>query len=377
MSKTENKTNSTAKKGSGVLTGLLFLVIGIAVLWSNEGRTVKTQKAINYAKKNYIDVSSAKINSANDGKIVATKGKMSIEEATVPSDPVFGISIKSAKLVRNVEMYQWKETCETDNNDKKNCTYEKVWEDDLIDSTEFEKSGYTNPSDMPYENETVIAENVKLGEYILPEELIDSLKCNRKVGADILAKDYQNTVDGVKAVDRYLTTQKGEEPEIGDIRVSFEYLTEENVSVMAVQNGNTFEAYTSREGKDIYKIVKGNKTGAQILEMMTKNNKTLKWGLRILGIFLVVSGISTMFTFINTLANKVPVLGKIVSGATGLISGVLGVAISLVVIAIAWFRFRPLLSICLLVVVAGLIFLIKYLKDKNPKEETKVEEKKE
>ena len=48
---------------------------------------------------------------------------------------------KAAKLIRTVEIYQWEESCTTDDNDKKNCTYEKVWEDRLIDSSNFETSG--------------------------------------------------------------------------------------------------------------------------------------------------------------------------------------------------------------------------------------------
>ena len=54
----------------------------------------------------------------------------------------------------------------------------------------------------------------------------------------------------------------------------------------------------------------------------------------------------------------VPILGSIVGGAVGLISFILGLAISLVVIAVAWLRYRPTLGITLLVIVAALIILL-------------------
>ena len=69
-----------------------------------------------------------------------------------------------------------------------------------------------------------------------------------------------------------------------------------------------------------------------------------------------------MFSFITNLTDRIPVLGKIVSGATGLISTALGLGLSLIIIAIAWFRFRPILSIILLLIVAAsVIFLKVYL----------------
>ena len=65
-----SKTKNTTAKGGGILSGLLLLVVGIGVLWYNEGRTVKTQSTINEAKKVYKDVSSEEINDKYDGNLV-------------------------------------------------------------------------------------------------------------------------------------------------------------------------------------------------------------------------------------------------------------------------------------------------------------------
>lgn len=364
MSKSTKNTNS----GGGIVSGLLLLLIGIGVLWYNEGRTVKTQSAINEAQKKYKDVSSKKVDTKNDGKLVATKGKIDSSESNELKDEKFGIKEKAAKLTRTVEMYQWEEKCETDDNDNKKCTYEKVWEDRLIDSSEFEQSGHTNPDSMPYESETYIADNIKLGAYTLPEELIKQVGNNKKKGNDALTNEYNNSVEDIKVVDNYLTNVKDGTAEIGNIRISYQYLTDQTVSVMAVQNDGTFEAFSAKNGKTIYKIMKGNFTGAQILEKMTNENKTIKWLLRLVGVILIISGFSSMFSFINKLTGRIPIIGNLVSGATGLISAVLGLAVSLIVIALAWFRFRPLLSIVLIVIVAGLIIFLKvYKKEPNKK----------
>ena len=289
---------NNTKKSGGILGGLALLLIGISVLWYNEGRTVATQSTINEARKKYTDVSSKKIDDKYEGKLIATKGKIDLSEASTPTDSIFGITAKAAKLVRTVEIYQWKEECTTDDNDKKNCTYEKVWEDRLIDSSEFETSGHDNPASVLYESETYIADNVKLGAFILPEELIKSLSTSKKKTNNNLTEEYKTKVDGFEISNNYITNVKDNNPEIGNIRISYSYVDEETVSVMAVQTDNTFEAFTSKKGKDIYKIMKGNHTGAQILEGMTKTNNTWKWILRIVGILLVISAFSSMLVLL-------------------------------------------------------------------------------
>ena len=355
------------KKGGGILAGLLMLVIAISLLWYNEGRTVKNQNAINEAKKNYKDVSSEKVDPKYEGKLIATKGKMDLSEADTLTDSTFGITQKAAKMSRTVEMYQWKESCDTDDNNNKNCTYEKVWKSSIIDSSDFEKEGHTNPSAMLYESEVLYSENVKLGAFTLPQELIKSLSYNKKKTSNQLTEEYKNNIDGIAISGNYLTNVKENNPEIGDIRISFEYLDEENVSVMAVQRGNSFEAFTAKSGKDIYRIMSGNYTGAQILEKMTKENNFMKWLLRVAGIFLMIGGFNSIFSIITNLTDRIPILGNIVSGATGLVSAILGFALSLIIIAIAWFRFRPLLSIILLVIVIGLLFGLKLYQNKKTK----------
>ena len=111
--------------------------------------------------------------------------------------------------------------------------------------------------------------------------------------------------------------------------------------------------------------MKGNYTGAQILEKMSSTNNTLKWVLRIVGILLIISAFDSMFNFINTIASKIPFIGNIVTGTTNLISTILGLSVSLIVIAIAWFRFRPIISIILLVGAGVAICLVKFLPKKK------------
>jgi len=54
-------------------------------------------------------------------------------------------------------------------------------------------------------------------------------------------------------------------------------------------------------------------------------------------------------------------LGKLVGLGTGLVSLLFGLAWSLLIIALAWLFYRPLISILILVAVAGLIASLFFL----------------
>ena len=361
------KTNNVTKKSTGgLLGGLILLVIGIGILWSNEGRTVKNQSGINEALKNVIEVKSAKIDSKNEGKLIATTGKIDLGSSEELTDSTFGIKVKAAKLERIVEVYQWVENCETDENDKETCTYNKEWKDDLVDSTDFKKSGYTNPTSLAYQPQVYSASNIHVGAFELPERLLTSLSFDKELYNEQLKDLYKNNIEGYKVNGDYITNMVNiDDPQIGDTRISYKYASDGEVSLIGVQDGNTLKAYKAKKGKTIFEIRRGSYTAREIFDKMTSSNKTMKWLLRFLGIFLVISSIGSIFAPLQKLTSKVPILSNLVNMSTSLISTVVGLAISFIVIAIAWFRFRPVLSIVLLGVAVCLIIFLKMKNNEN------------
>ena len=359
-------------KGGGIIGGLLLLIIGIGLLWYNEGRTVKTAQAINEAKKNYIQVKSDKVDSKNEGKLIATNGKLDLTNSNELVDEVFGIKAKSAKLTRTVEMYQWEEECETDDNNNEKCTYKKEWSDSLIDSSEFKESGHENPDTMLYNSEEYLADNVHVGAFDLSKDLQSRLSTKKAVGYAQLNEEFAGRIENLKVTGNYINNiPESGEPEIGNIRVSFNYNDSESVSVLAVQNDKTFTTFVAKSGKKVYRIKEGIHTGDVILQDMTNENNLIKWLLRLVGTLLIIGGIGSLFAPIQMLANYIPIVRNLVSYATGLIAFVVGLGISLLVIALAWFRFRPVLSIILIVIVVGLIVGLKFM----PKKDTQVDTK--
>jgi len=90
----------------------------------------------------------------------------------------------------------------------------------------------------------------------------------------------------------------------------------------------------------------------------------LLWILRIVGIMLVIGGLKGIFGFIETILKVVPFIANIFGWGVGLVCTVIGIAWSLIVIALAWLFYRPVLGIALLVL-AGLLVWVFAFKGKD------------
>ena len=130
---------------------------------------------------------------------------------------------------------------------------------------------------------------------------------------------------------------------------------------MALQNGETFKPYTSKTGQKIEYITESKITGAEILTNLTTENNSLKWIFRIVGIIFVCVGFAALSSPIQTISNIVPLAGRYISWAIGWVSCLLGLSVSFIIIAIAWLRYRPLISLLLLVGSIGIILICKKL----------------
>ena len=348
-------------KGS-ILAFPLLLIIGIGLLWWNEGNYVKTAAAIKEAKANFIQVDNAKYDSKNEGKLIATYGEYVVNEDA--QDTLFKIKIKTPKLDRKVEMYQWDEDCDSDNN----CTYDKEWSSSEISSSGF-KSGHSNPA-MPYKSEEFYSNNVVLGDFLLSEENLSYLSTNK----DLVLTQLDATNNNLQLYNNYLYKGNPENTQIGDVRVSFKYLDAKNISILGVQSGKNITNYISKNGRKVMYAKAGVHTGEELCKIMSDNNKKITWLIRLIGFILLVGAFGSLFAPLRLLTGRIPILGDVVGSISGLFAFLVGGALSVIVIAIAWLRFRPLISIIAIVVVVGVVILfIKLKKNKQPKEATAVE----
>lgn len=339
----------------GILGGFVLIIIGICLLWWNEGNNVKNLKTTAEMEDAVIDVKSDKINPKNEGKLIATHGVLTNEKEL--TDETFGVTIKTPILKRVVEVYQWVEESNNDDDGNTTYSYKKEWSDDLIDSSEFHNAGHDNPKEKKYEDKTFTSDDVKVGKFSLSSEQIEKLSTKGEYTDFNQEKADESSL---KISSKYLTNSEDlENPQIGDIRISFVYNNSKDVSVLAVQSDNSFVDFVSKAGKTVNRIMDGNHSGIDMINVIKGENKFLKWLLRIFGVLFCVGGFSAILKPISAITSFVPILGSLVGTAVGFVAFILGLSLSLIVIAIAWIRFRPILGISLLaVVVVLLIFLI-------------------
>jgi hypothetical protein len=149
-------------------------------------------------------------------------------------------------------------------------------------------------------------------------------------------------------------------PEVGDVRVTFEKVVPAKCTVMAVVDGDSFKPYKAKNGKRFQTLVMGKKSGDEIIDAEKSANTMLLWALRIFGILLVISGLKGIFGILETILKVVPFVANIIGWGVGVICTVIGIAWSLIVIALAWLFYRPLLGIGLLVLSGFLVWVFAF-----------------
>ena len=297
-------------------------------------------------------------------------------------------------------------------------TYTKEWVDGPTDSGSFKDPEYQGRNKVlaEYEDETLYAPNVTFGAYTLPNFLKHSiggavpldlvLDEDRKkaifeglsvepgpvgnamlpagnavlpakgssdpASADAASGDAASSavqpVQLVQPQDRYVHAQGnvlylGENPgspQIGDVRVTFSQTPPADVSIIAQVVGNTFEEFTASNGYTFSRLNMGTVGMERMFAGAESDNAMMAWILRVVGTIVVIVGLGTILHPLSVIADVIPILGSIVGAGTGLVAFLLGLAWSLLVIAVAWIRFRPVLAVSLLggvVVLLGLLFV--------------------
>ena len=157
----------------------------------------------------------------------------------------------------------------------------------------------------------------------------------------------------------YLGEKPGS-PQIGDVRVTFTQTPPADVSIIAQVAGNTFEKFTASNGYTFSRLNMGTVGMEKMFAGAESDNATTAWILRVVGTIVVIVGLGAIFRPLSVIADVIPILGSIVGAGTGFVAFLLGLAWSLLVIAVAWIRFRPVLAASLLggvVVLLGLLFV--------------------
>ena len=184
MSTETTTTSYGSRVGSafkGILVGFVLVIAAIALLFWNEGRTIKRAKALDEAGSNVVSVDPATLDVANEDKLIHIAGDVVTDE--VLTDAEFGVSLNALSLTRKVETYQWQEETKTETRrtsgggEEKITTYsyQKVWSENLIDSSSFHDAGHDNPQSVAYYSQEFLSPTATIGAFSLTAGQISSL----------------------------------------------------------------------------------------------------------------------------------------------------------------------------------------------------------
>ena len=374
----------------GVGMGFVMLIAGTVLLFWNEGRTVKTTKMLKEAQGVCVELGDIEqINAEMNGKMIHATGFANTED--VLTDGMFDMSLNAIKLIRSTEYYQWVEHQHSETKDKvgggqetvTTYTYSKEWVSSPVNSSSFEDPQYRgidNDVLLKVEPQTWQAQNVSFGAYSLPEGLISQMNNSEPLTVELkpevteyYEKEFHKVYD-VAASDSFVHPNGNilylglnpNSPRVGDVRVTYKKVLPGDVSILAVVNGNTFEKFTAKNGYSMMTLEDGTVSMENMFANEHAANKTMAWVLRLIGFLLIFFGFKNIFNIITQLLKVLPFLANIADLGVNLVAGVLAIVWTLIVIAVAWLFYRPLLGIVLLIIAGGLIwFLGKKSKEKK------------
>lgn len=373
------KTSWFSRIGSsikGVFIGIVLVIFAGILLFWNEGRAVKTYQSFKEGASKVVSVPNDPVDSANEGVLVHFTGDAKTPSVLIDTD--FGVGGTLLKLKRVVEIYQWEENTASKTVDKlgggqettTTYSYSQAWSENLIDSTKFQEPDmHRNPTEKLFLSQEFFAQNVSIGSFLLPDEMLRSLGGYEPmtITSEMLSAlpyDMQENLEILNNV-LYYANDDPTSPQTGSIRILYESIAPQTVSVIAAQKGKSLTPYSTKNGRTIAMIQAGDVPAAQMFSGAIEGNKTMTWIARVIGLILMFFGFRMALGVLPILAGVVPPLGKLLGAGASLVSFLLTMLIGVVIIAIAWITARPLVGILLLVAVIGVFFL--YFKFKKSK----------
>ncbi|MDP8173947.1 TMEM43 family protein [Phocoenobacter skyensis] len=376
MAYTETTHTSWGKRlGSslmGVIFGLALFVAGTGLLYWNEGNFIKTRALIDQAASALVHIENVdKLDSRLEGKLIHATAMA--ETQSQLQDTQFGVNVKAISLTRYVEYYQWVEHTEKKERDKLGggketvtiYTYDKQWVGDPVDSESFKDPDYRGLNSrlaMQVSDHTYYADSVTFGAYRLPTFLVN------KMSNDTAIDMQQFNKAGMKVVDNQVYIGNAELPDVGDVRVRFTAVFPSKVSIIAQVNQGSFVPFISPTNQQEFSaLAMGVRSADSMIADAHSDNKFWLWGCRIGGIIACIVAWMLLFAPLSALTKVIPPLGSLVGFLSAGIASIIGLLWGVVVIAMSWLRFRPMISGIMLAVAAIVVIWVLYRKKQKLK----------
>ena len=381
--------------------GTILYIITLILQWRNERTYIISSYRVEAKCRECKELDHGKLSKIEPSNyLVYVKGTSSSDDTICDPDFPSVLTSNAVKLIRKVEIYQWKEFSENDDQGILRHTYFLQWCNDYVSSENFaQRNGHMNKeSDLFLNSNETNTPNVLIGHYLLPEELKQKTKNKKPLKLDqniVLSSLGEKFKEKLQKAEKhaicennyiYISRDRGN-MQSGDLRINFEEVKCGPTTVIGELIGNTFGPHTIKsepvdqapetfwrgclrcglEGNsepinEIFQIYEKILTKKQaFIEVIKARRRKFLHGrayliiLNIVGVFMDVAPLLSKLDFIHSISILYPVI-KI--GTAFLFSPAFSLASSFTVIGMAWLKRRPLKSLLLLVFAGALIFAL-------------------
>lgn len=202
-----------------------------------------------------------------------------------PRDPEFNITVNTPVLNRHVEMFQWREISIGDN-----VHYELDWVDHLIDAAGFKHPvRHGNPTSFPLKSRQFVSSLVQMGGFQLGPTLVRALPGSSLITPDSAALPENLAASFSKFGDYLITSANPSQPQLGDVRVSWEEVPLRQMTIVARVDGSRLVAATDATDGKGYQVQVGDVSLLDLFPDLPIPPDFL-WTRRILAVLLAALG---------------------------------------------------------------------------------------
>ncbi|MEW9572331.1 TMEM43 family protein [Rhodanobacter sp. Si-c] len=267
-----------------VAAGLVLLVLGIASgVWTE--RSLEDYRVVLELHGGAVVNLGRSMDMQADlqGRMVRLSGTPRVVEA--PYDPDFNQQAGTPVLVRQVQMFQWREL-----RLGSNVTYELDWADTPQDSSRFaQPKGHANPGPFPIAGKRFDAGSVALGGYKLGVALVHALPGSEPVAPDMKTLPANLAASFSLHDNALVTSARPGDPHLGDLRVSWSAVPLQEVTVIARVDGDHLVAVPNAADGKGYEVNVGDSALLDMRPDMAAQ-PALTWPRRILAVLLAALG---------------------------------------------------------------------------------------
>lgn len=168
-----------------------------------------------------------------------------------------------------------------------------------------------------------------------------------------------------------LSPSRLNEPQVGDVRIRFEAIPLDDVTVVAKQEGEALVDFIPelRNARPIMLVDEGVHTTKVMFDNARTQNTMMLWITRVIGGILVFAGTFMVLRPLKVFADFIPMIGSIVGFGIFVVALFVSGGLTVMIIGVAWVYYRPLIGCLILLLGAlifgGLIYLIRASSSKN------------